>query len=305
MAEIENITKHNYKGDEVRNEKLTAKATEIMGRYHNPDTNQDAVKDMINLLDAYIWKAVKAYNGVDEEEDLYSACVIAIMEDMKEYNPKVASPIKYFKTHSIVRALQARTLAKENISSHYHGVIKQIKKLEKQYGEENVKKWTNERIADLTGYSPKTIQAAQEQRQIKIVGMDAAEGVSDEYFRNPEHIFLSNELSNTLADALKKLDVVNRRIFLQVAMQDSINWAEVKRTLEEDSAFMEELGRANLSISYIQTHYKIARHSLNMNRKIQELRPNYDFSEEVQEEDDYEILEIQLVDLDTTNLIEL
>ena len=288
MATIENIGRGQYKGDEVRNAALTERAIRIMEKYHNPMTQVQAVSEMIGLLNNYIWKAVDAYKGVDEPEDLYNECVVAILEDLPNYDPLKASPVKYFKTYSIVRALNLKKEAKLNVTNHYAQVIKKIEAVEKRFSQEAVSTWTNERISALTGISPKTIQAARSQMHITLVSDEALGEISDEFYKTPEQQILAEESRKILQDAINNLDPVERRVFLEIALQDAVNWSKAKKTLEGDANLMDSLGKKTLSLGYLQATYKRARHKLNMQRNIKTLRPNYDYSDESIAEIDYD-----------------
>lgn len=280
MGTIENIGKGQYRGDEVRNAALTERAIKIMEKYHNPDTQAQGVSEMISLLNNYIWKAVEAFKGVDEPEDLYNECVVAILEDMPNYDPLKASPVKYFKTYSIIRALNLKKEAKLNVSNHYAQVIKKIEGIEKKYSQEAVSTWTNERLSALTGISPKTIQAARSQMHITLVSDEALGEISDEFYKTPEQQIIAEESRKILSEAINKLEFVEQKVFLELALQDSVNWSKAKKALESDVDFLDSVGKKNLSMGYIQATYRKARHKLNMQRSVVALRPDYDYEEE-------------------------
>lgn len=305
MAQIEDIKKGQYRGNEVRNDKITAKATDIMNRYHNSETQADAVMDMINMLNSYIWECVGMYKGVDDPEDLYNECVIAIIEDMENFNPAVASPVKYFKNFSIQRALNKKKEQKLNLSNHYAQVAKKIENLEKIYGQEKVDQMSNEKISETINVSPKTVQATRQQMHVTLVNDTPLINYADEYNSSPEQLAISKEQREALVGALKELDSVDRMIFLEVAEQEKIKWTDIRKTLMSNEEFMEALGRESISVGYIEAHYDRARKILIRNRRLQSIRPDYDYSDEPDIVEDYDYLKNQFIDLDMDQLLKL
>lgn len=305
MGKIQNTKKGQYKGDEVRNSKITAKATEIMAKYHNPETQAEAIIDMINMLESYIWECVRLYQGVDEPEDLYNECVIAIIEDMPKFDPKTASPIKFFKLFSIQRALNKKKEQKLNLSNHYAGVVKKIEELERRIGDKAVSQMTNEKISEIIQVPAKTVQAARKQMHITLVNDEALKTYEDEYSRSPEQIAITNEQREALVEALSELDIIDRTIFLEVSDRYLIKWTDIKSSLMSNEQFMDALGRENLSVGYIEAHYDRARRILIRNRKLRSIRPDYDYSDEPDIMDDYVYLKKEMKDIDIDDLIKL
>ncbi len=303
MAQIEDIKRGHYKGDEVRDKILLEKATDIMKRYHNPETQAEAVMDMINMLNSYIWECVGLYKGVDEPEDLYNDCALAIIEDIPKYDPEVSSPVKFFKNFSIQRTLNLRKEQKINLSNHYAQVAKKIEKLENLYGKEKVNQMTNEKIAEMINISPKTVQATRKQMHIQLVSDEPLINYADEYNHSPEQLAITKEQREALVSALKELDSVDRMIFLEVSEQDKIKWTDIRRTLMSNEEFMAALGREKLSVGYIEAHYDRARKILIRNKKLQSIRPDYDFSDEPHVVEEYDYLKNQFIDFEVEKMI--
>ena len=76
-------------------------------------------------------------------------------------------------------------------------------------------------------------------------------------------------------------------MFLELALQDSVNWSKAKKSLENDVDLLDSIGKKTLSMGYLQATYKKARHKLNMQRSVVALRPDYDYSEETRPVEEY------------------
>ena len=265
-------------------------AMELLGA---DKTSGGAINDCIK-------KTTRGYiHHTDTMEDLRSICKEAILANLGRYVPAPGQMPTTFFYYQMQRALRENTYSANNVTEHYAKDLDRIlnKCFESGFipekSREELLKFSPETISNITGIALTTVKecfhiASVSVSSVEALG-DAIKEKPDENFGNPEDLFLKNETSKVLGDALNKLSKGDRYIIQRLFLDDTqkIKYKDLAEEINSMPNRLELFGTLNVTPDYIKSREEDAIFRLRVNPSIGLQIRSYDETE-LQFVDDYE-----------------
>lgn len=199
-------------------EDKTTKMIIIMDAYHSGDKSkrQWAVDQMYQEIQGFIGHMIKKYFGAFASEhyhDLYNEGIIAVMENMENFDPCKGTLTTYF-TYPVMHAMSGYVNSLTNKSTpYYSGIMNRIRQCLAYY--EKIER--NPSITDIALYTGLSIKKVEEgmkrinaANEVHYSSEAELDSILSEQSRNPEEIILENEQLAALDKALLRLDDLDR-----------------------------------------------------------------------------------------------
>ena len=180
-------------------------------------------------LDDYIKQTVHKYAGeylsTDPTifEDICHDCFIAILDKMKNYNPKKSAPNTYFTTEIMHAALTFTDKKFSNSTAHYGFALKRIKKRIEELKSKNITATTEGLARDLN-ISLTTVRGCLDiMNNSTLVYIEdtetekeknSLEGKMTNNISSPEDIYLEGEEYEYIKDILTNLTPIEKKVFV-------------------------------------------------------------------------------------------
>lgn len=174
---------------------------------------------MIQKLEKLIIKRIYSNFKLDDKkvdiknnkkyEDLMANGNLAIVANIKRYNPRQAMPSSFFSI-LIDQYLKEECHRNSDMSDHYIQMSIKLTKVAQKYGYVDAldPELSPEKLAKLSGESLKTIANTLEQMRITKFSLDDPDNnvsVVSESFRSPEQVFMENEKNSIIKRAFSSL----------------------------------------------------------------------------------------------------
>ena len=216
MLELKNVPSVESEDEEIQDDKMNTgdakkEACEKYDAYQAGEITWDDYQlFMLSLLKNYVKYRIKTHHRTlgAEYEDLMQAGSLAILENLKKFDPHRSSPTSFFTKH--IDEKHRKLCAAPEIREHYSATATKLDKVAKNWGYEGLMdpNLTADTLSILAEVSLTTVIETMKLRSITSVSLDSVtENIDtiESHFKNPEQACLDKELAEFVHSQYDKL----------------------------------------------------------------------------------------------------
>ena len=180
-----------------------------------------------------------------EYDDLMQAGYLAVIEKAKDYNPHISTPVTFFTEW--IDQYQRDCFKLDGTTKYYNSVKVRLDKAARENGYEGVtdEHLTDDTLSVISGISIRTVVETRKCCCTNTISLDVMENnvdIEDIVFKNPEKVYVDNELSEFVEMQLAKCTKLERWLLERVVLTGSpASYRSLVSTLKKPEA-REEFG---------------------------------------------------------------